>query len=101
MSRLASLRALRLAENRIHAVASDSFVALSALRALHLDGNGIAYIYPRAFHGLGNLSAHLHLPANVPWAQNPFIYTSKRSMDSGSIHTPRKHFVGLVSIYIY
>jgi len=40
VARLASLRALRLADNRIHAVGPRSFAALTALRALRLDGNG-------------------------------------------------------------
>jgi len=104
VARLVSLRALRLADNRIHAVASDSFVALSSLRALHLDGNGIAYIYPRAFRGLGNLSV-LQLDRNAVHFLPDDVFvdlgrlTELRLADNHVEHVWARTFRGLRSLH--
>jgi len=46
---------LSLGENRIQALFGDTFMYMRGLRALHLDGNGLGFVYERAFKGLHSL----------------------------------------------
>jgi len=46
---------LNVGENRIQALFGDTFVYMRSLRALHLDSNGLGFVYERAFNGLRSL----------------------------------------------
>jgi len=49
------VQVLNLGENRIQALFGDTFVYMRSLRALHLDRNGLGFVYDRAFNGLHSL----------------------------------------------